>query len=331
MKCPVCGESSRVLPDGKYLDPFENLEYLKFDCTACGSGFSSPMRNPGAQWYQRYEDVFGYKGKKDLMLRYRVAALEGLRQTGKTQKLLDIGCGYGGFLLEAKKLGFEVYGVDFDSRRTAAARAAGLGNVESCSIDAFCSANKAGGTKFDVITFFQFLEHVEAPGAFLEMVGGMLSPGGVLLLDVPNARRCLRGASGVVDEPPHHLTRWSSGGLAKFLRGGGFAEVTVKDDVYPLLDFYANLFFAITGALLASVRRGPRAAGTAGAAPSGGADSPRAGRLARLKAAVVNAVLAAYMLAAVPLTILMVYPLVKFMRSRGRGLFILSTAKKTAY
>ena len=54
--------------------------------------------------------------------------------------------------------------------------------------------------KYDVITSFETMEHIENPGDFLEIIHEHLMPGGVLVLSVPNGPRDKRKTDN-----PHHL------------------------------------------------------------------------------------------------------------------------------
>jgi SAM-dependent methyltransferase len=324
MNCPLCGSAEKVLPAGKYEDPLQNREYLKFECAGCDIGFTAPMANPGAQWYQSYEDAFGYAGKDAVLPGDRLAALKAARTPGRTQKLLDIGCGRGEFLLAARDLGFEVYGVDFDPRRAADARAAGLDGVNNSSVEEFFSSRAPGAAKFEVITFFQFLEHAEDPRGFVRMFRSALAEGGTIVFDVPNRRRFLGGVSGAVDEPPHHLTKWSARGLEKLLLEEGFAEVRVRSDLYPLLSLYENIFWRAVmaaRALLGPGRKAAPAAAVGAAKPASLAAAPG------LKASLLKAAKIIYLAVFVPLTVVFMFPFAVFLRHTGRGLVLLVTAR----
>jgi cyclopropane fatty-acyl-phospholipid synthase-like methyltransferase len=93
------------------------------------------------------------------------------------KKLLDFGCGAGGFLNLARKIAADVAGVELE-RRVAehwAARLtirAGLDQVEH---------------NFDVVTAFHVLEHLDDPRDTLKKLGKRLVEGGRLVVEVPSA------------------------------------------------------------------------------------------------------------------------------------------------
>lgn len=82
--------------------------------------------------------------------------------------------------------------------------------------------------KFDVVTFFEVLEHQAEPARFLEKVKACLRTRGYVALSVPNRERWLTGPD-VLDYPPNHFLRWNAGSLRRFLGSRGFEVLSVKE------------------------------------------------------------------------------------------------------
>ncbi len=142
------------------------------------------------------------------------------------KKLLDICCGSGVFLYEAKKLGYDVRGIDFNAESLRVAREKfGLPEVEMSDAGGFFTAHP--DRKFDIITFFEALEHQEDVNKFISMVKTGLRPGGTIALSVPNRSRFL-DPLGEIDYPPLHLTRWSGRSLKGFLERNGFEVLNLE-------------------------------------------------------------------------------------------------------
>ena len=142
------------------------------------------------------------------------------------QRLLDIGCGNGDFLLNARDAGWDVMGVDPDPKAVAAARQRGL-TVSVGSIELFAGESDC----FDAITLSHVLEHLHEPVQFIHAVHRLLKPGGVVFVDTPNiesrgARRWGRNWRGL--ETPRHLVLFSRAGLVGLLNAGGFDNVETK-------------------------------------------------------------------------------------------------------
>ena len=128
------------------------------------------------------------------------AGRHGLRQG----QLLDVGCSNGLLLSAAIRSGWQVEGIELDPdtarvahERTGARVRAGNG-LEVLAPE----------ERFDAITMSHWLEHTTEPMRQLTMARRHLSPGGGILLRVPNARgkvASLLGSSWRWFTPPVHL------------------------------------------------------------------------------------------------------------------------------
>lgn len=138
-------------------------------------------------------------------------------------RVLDVGCGNGGFLAVAREAGWEVEGVDFDIEAVNAARSLGL-NVRHGGIELFLDKCAC----YDVITLSHVIEHVHDPVALVQRLYELLKPGGMLWLETPNidslgSRRFGRNWRGL--EPPRHLVMFTTKALVGCLRAAGFRDV----------------------------------------------------------------------------------------------------------
>ncbi|RMF74528.1 MAG: methyltransferase domain-containing protein [Planctomycetota bacterium] len=104
-------------------------------------------------------------------------------------RYLDVGCGFGGCLVAFAEAGFEVCGIELAPERVKLSRAncadAGLGDcVHALSILESDLPRRLG--TFDAITCLDVIEHVLDVPQTLRNMADLLSPGGVLLLEIPN-------------------------------------------------------------------------------------------------------------------------------------------------
>lgn len=109
--------------------------------------------------------------------------------TGKT--VLDVGCGNAyGTALMAKSAG-EITGLDYDAGTVSdnAARYSAIKNLHFKQ-GVVPPLSFADGS-FDVITAFQFIEHISERKAFLKECLRVLKPGGRLLVTTPNVKKSL--------------------------------------------------------------------------------------------------------------------------------------------
>jgi SAM-dependent methyltransferase len=160
-------------------------------------------------------------------------------------KLLDVGCGDGRFLRHAKEQGFEVWGIDFDKKSVEnVKRSLGIDTVFAMSLEEFYEYAKEKNLKFDVIIFFEVLEHQDKPREFLERVKGLLKEGGYIAGSVPNRERLFveiywKYFHG--DHPPHHFLRFSKSSLEKALNFSGFKDVEVYKLDLPFVELFLYL------------------------------------------------------------------------------------------
>ena len=120
---------------------------------------------------------------------------------GKSNRVLDLGCGTGTMVIHLRRYGC-TYGVDVDHEAAGYCQERGIDTVVQATAG---NLPYADGT-FDLVTMLDVLEHIaDDRGALLE-VARVLRPGGLLAVAVP-AYRFLWGAQ---DEVSEHLRRYTA-------------------------------------------------------------------------------------------------------------------------
>jgi len=223
-RCPACRKVSTKAP-------LESLHKSSlYACAECDLHFWHPAAMPGASWYET-----AYQGRDQTAMPLEPGHRYFLSdpKAPKGGRLLDIGCGVGNFLAAASGAGFDVTGIEVNRN---AARFAqehyGLKNISSQSPEEFLAARPL--EKFDVVTFFEVLEHQENPQGFLEIAMDCLAPQGLIALSVPNRNRWQK-APDPLDYPPNHLTRWSPRALRNFLERNGFEILSLREEPLHVL------------------------------------------------------------------------------------------------
>jgi len=180
---------------------------------------------PDARWY---EQMYGGRDEKLLPLEpgHKYFLADTLAPRGG--ELMDIGCGTGNFLAAARDAGYTVTGIELDGNAARFAKErVGLERVLPLTIAEF--AERHSDQTFEVVTFFEVLEHQAAPGEFLQKVKSCLKTGGFIGLSVPNRERWMTGPD-VLDYPPNHFLRWNAEALKKFLQAQGFEILSIREE-----------------------------------------------------------------------------------------------------
>ena len=166
------------------------------------------------------------------------ARLGYLRAHVRTGDLLEFGASTGEFLYESHQAGFRVSCVDRYPVLLDVNMPQNAVEVFQQDADTF-----AIGKTFDVIAAFHVLEHLQQPEVFLRKCRDLLTPEGILFLEVPNfgvlARWIWRGRWGMFYD--YHLCHFERRTLVSLLERCGYRVVetrTVDDPLRYLAPFY---------------------------------------------------------------------------------------------
>jgi 2-polyprenyl-3-methyl-5-hydroxy-6-metoxy-1,4-benzoquinol methylase len=142
--------------------------------------------------------------------RFKAKAMSWLDDDGRRGRLLDVGCGPGGFLIAARGLGWDVAGIEPAPAAAAAAVELGI-PVFTGTLD----DQDAPAGPFDAITAFEVLEHVGDPVRVLRGMARALGPDGRIVMSMPNLGDAnLLAQSNPEDVPPIHLSFFNRSSLS---------------------------------------------------------------------------------------------------------------------
>ncbi|MBE3141947.1 MAG: class I SAM-dependent methyltransferase [Thermoplasmata archaeon] len=218
MKCSICRVDSL---DNKVVA--KRNGWLVIKCKNCRSYFSvkcdEDAITEASEFYAERELLVG----QYLSWAHR----DFLKIKPAGEKLLDIGCGTGDFIVRALDQGYDAWGIDMDSR------AVEVGNkhwgfnrlVTKDAIEYLNQDDK----QWDIITLFGVIEHLFDPHILFGEIIKHLKPGGYVAIAVQNMDSFYSYLWTVLtrgnDYPPHHYSRWSRHGLEIFVHSYGF-EIT---------------------------------------------------------------------------------------------------------
>ena len=160
-----------------------------------------------------------------------LALIRGNASEGK--RFLEIGCASGDFGITLAKKGYSGLMIDFSDE---ALEEVSL-RVKEEGITGVRFENKdfleiGADDKFDLITMFEVLEHIEKDKEALRKANELLSDGGAFLCSVP-ARSKLWGASDVL---VGHVKRYDKKDFINLLEESGFKVVKFLSYGYPWLN-----------------------------------------------------------------------------------------------
>lgn len=150
------------------------------------------------------------------------------------KRILDFGCGNGGFLKLVIEEGnaARAVGVDLDGES--------VRRLVSEGILCHRSVKEMQGERFDMVFMFHVVEHLPNPENILNMIAGYMEEGGIMVLETPNADdallniyHCEKFADFTYWSP--HIFLYNESTLTRMLKGAGFTvERIVQEQRYPL-------------------------------------------------------------------------------------------------
>ncbi len=164
--------------------------------------------------------------------------LDLLERRAPAGRLLDVGCGHGLLMDEARQRGWRVTGLELSRSSAAHARRLGL-DVHEQTIEEADFAPES----FDAVLGVDLIEHLHHPREFVRRCAEMLVPGGALLLATPDpespvARAFGRRWWGYIPSHLHLLPRRM---LRELLQVEG---LLLADDVPMVRDFSFGYWFS---------------------------------------------------------------------------------------
>ncbi len=227
--CPLCGAEG-VTPSHYDFSPYRVVQ-----CVSCDFWYLSPRLTEAAMLAEYASDCY-FSGGDGLDEGYSDYALQekslrptfanflaGMKRAGLTGgRLLEVGCGYGYLLDEAKPYFDYRAGTDFSQ-----------GAVERAS----CYADRVylGGVdaieendRFDCIVAVEVLEHIYDPHQFMQKLYDKLVPGGVVVVAVPDMGSLWRKAlqsKWPSFKMPEHVTYYDENTLQRLFDDNHFAAV----------------------------------------------------------------------------------------------------------
>ena len=224
-RCVVC--QTRTEP----VVVWEKWGYPILRCDRCGVGWTYVGNEFDAT--SLYNRSYFEGGQKDgyadylrsesvLRIEFRRALAQLRRHGTKGGRLLEVGCAYGFFLLEAQRY-FECSGIEISDDATKFCRSRGL-DVRFGTV----TEDLITQGPFDAVVMLDCVEHLVNPGETLAILWHALSKRGSLMIstgDWASFLACVMGRRWRLMTPPQHLFFFSRRTLTSLLAKTGFRVV----------------------------------------------------------------------------------------------------------
>lgn len=226
--CPLCGSEQRYVPF-RLRDPYSVAR-----CTSCGFYYLYPRIIESAM-QEAYRQPSYYEGgacgyadasyaRQEFALRATFKRLlhnlSERRLTGGA--LLEVGCGYGYLLDEARPYFDRRVGTEFSLEGAEIARSTGaevfVGGIEQISEK----------RKFDTVVAVQVIEHVYEPLTFVKQLANHTQPGGHVIIATPDIGGALRRAMGrhwPSFKAPEHVGYFDFRTLSRLMGKAGLSDI----------------------------------------------------------------------------------------------------------
>ena len=150
-----------------------------FACQSCGLiQYLGPL-------VPYYKEVIRSTRLSKPMLQFRRGQFSKIVEKKNIKSVFELGVGAGEYLDIFKKDGVNTFGIEGSAQLANHARTTGH-SVYDGFLPKTNLKNQIGGTQFDLVTSFNFIEHLPDPRATLQCLIDLLKPGGYAILEVPN-------------------------------------------------------------------------------------------------------------------------------------------------
>lgn len=204
----------------------EKTKFFLYKCNETGYRFYGPEGLDGDGVFygtlqQKLADGYYHEWKFENQL-----ALDVMNEG---ERVLDIGCGVGNFLIKAKDKAGEVCGLELNTKAAEQCRQRGLQVYDE--LIGTHAAKKEG--YYDMVCMFQVLEHIYDVKSFLTDATKVLKQGGKLVIGVPNNEPYFLGYDKycTLNLPPHHMGLWNKEVFKKMAPAFGLAIKEVRYDI----------------------------------------------------------------------------------------------------
>jgi 2-polyprenyl-3-methyl-5-hydroxy-6-metoxy-1,4-benzoquinol methylase len=225
VECPITGNPSREYArKGRavyFRDPISGVIFLaERPRVEAMAAFVDTEYETGV--YREYADA------RELKLATMRRRMHLVRAYANGRRLLDVGCSTGFFLEAALESNFDPVGIELSSVAINLARPSVRDRIVHGDVNALLRMEHR---EFDVVTAFDIIEHTLDPLSFLDDVGRLLAPAGLLVMSTPDTghwlRLLMRGRWPML-QPDQHTFLFSRTAMRSVLVDHGYQPLAIR-------------------------------------------------------------------------------------------------------
>jgi 2-polyprenyl-3-methyl-5-hydroxy-6-metoxy-1,4-benzoquinol methylase len=238
--CCVCGNNDK----DKFQLKYQKENFAVVTCNNCSLHFIPPYYRKKIQYTQyKNADVTAAvrAGNNWIKIQRHKLRFKFIQKFIKSGKLFDLGAGWGHFMLAGKELGYDVYGVEISEQPYLYCV-----NDLKLPVDHIDFFEMDEAKKFDIITMWDVLEHIDKADEFLAKCAKLTKPNGYLFLQVPqiDSYFAKRHKDNWKMMGLDHVNYFGKETITKILERNGYEVVKIKSSfeiklfiMYTLLPF----------------------------------------------------------------------------------------------
>jgi SAM-dependent methyltransferase len=237
--CPVCGSADRrVVFRQDFAAVDQATPVTGYDvavCGGCGAGYADGIPEQAAfdRYYAEmskyeYAQRDGAESEYDARRLELIAGIIAPHVKGTDARILDVGCASGRLLATLRTRGFgNVMGLDPSPSCAATAKRLYGIDVKAMTLDALART----GERFDLVILVGVLEHLRDLDAAFAQLRRLLSPGGLLYVEVPDVTAFADWPNAPYqDFSTEHINFFSPASLRNLMRRHGFVPEFVEQN-----------------------------------------------------------------------------------------------------
>lgn len=234
--CCVCGN---IDPEKFHL-VYQKPRFAVTECQTCSHQFIPAYYRQRID-YGQYKNDQVYQAVKEgnnwVKIQRHKLRFQFIRKFIRKGRLFDLGAGWGHFMLAGKELGYDVYGIEIAEQPYRYCV-----NELKLPVDHIDFYDMDKTARFDLVTMWDVLEHIDHADRFLSRCNEVTKPGGYLFLQVPQIDSSIarREKDNWKMMGLDHVNYFSKKTITRILENAGYEVLEIKSS------FEIKLFFMYT-------------------------------------------------------------------------------------